>query len=173
MSAIRSALIQSGMKIVTGCPRARPTAQNEIPVLPLVASTISAPGCELPRFPGAPEDVQRHPVLDAAGQVQALGLGVEPARRAAVHRELDGEQRRVPDEHAEAAQPVGVGKSIDHEHSMRGRREPRRQGNPEGRPSGVRYALLRARRARNNMPAPKARSTTPQRRFTLMPSDRA
>jgi hypothetical protein len=40
ISDMRSALIQSGMKIVTGWPRARPRAANAIPVLPLVASTM-------------------------------------------------------------------------------------------------------------------------------------
>jgi hypothetical protein len=48
MIAIRSALIQSGMKIVTGCPSARPMAQNEIPVLPLVASMMRPPGSSSP-----------------------------------------------------------------------------------------------------------------------------
>src|ERR1019366_5203046 len=48
ISAMRSALIQSGMKIVTGCPSARPIAQNEIPVLPLVASMIIPPACRTP-----------------------------------------------------------------------------------------------------------------------------
>ena len=48
MSAIRSALIQSGMKIVTGCPKARPMAANEIPVFPLDASTIVLPGSRRP-----------------------------------------------------------------------------------------------------------------------------
>ena len=48
MSAIRSRLIQSGMKIVTGWPSARPIAANEIPVLPAVASTIGAPGFSAP-----------------------------------------------------------------------------------------------------------------------------
>jgi hypothetical protein len=32
------------MKIVTGCPSARPMAAKEIPVFPLVASMIGAPG---------------------------------------------------------------------------------------------------------------------------------
>ena len=41
---MRSRLIQSGMKIVTGCPSARPIAANEMPVLPLVASAIVSPG---------------------------------------------------------------------------------------------------------------------------------
>ena len=44
MSEIRSLLIQSGMKIVTGCPSARPSAANEMPVFPLVASAIRSPG---------------------------------------------------------------------------------------------------------------------------------
>jgi len=48
MSTLRSSLIQSGMKIVTGCPSARPSAANEIPVLPLVASTINPPGPNSP-----------------------------------------------------------------------------------------------------------------------------
>lgn len=46
---MRSELIQSGMKMVTGWPRARPTAPNEIPVLPLVASRIRAPATIVPR----------------------------------------------------------------------------------------------------------------------------
>ncbi len=40
MSDFRSMLIQSGMKIVTGCPSERPMAANEMPVLPLVASAM-------------------------------------------------------------------------------------------------------------------------------------
>ncbi len=44
MSAIRSALIQSGMNTVTGWPRARPMAANAMPVLPLVAPAIVSPG---------------------------------------------------------------------------------------------------------------------------------
>src|ERR1019366_3447729 len=48
ISAMRSALIQSDMKIVTGCPSARPIAQNEIPVLPLVASMIIPPAWSAP-----------------------------------------------------------------------------------------------------------------------------
>lgn len=49
ISATRSLLIQSGMKIETGCPSARPMAANAIPVLPLVASTIRSPGWILPQ----------------------------------------------------------------------------------------------------------------------------
>ncbi len=47
--SIRSRLIQSGMKIVTGWPIARPIAQNEMPVLPLVASKTGTPGRSTPR----------------------------------------------------------------------------------------------------------------------------
>ncbi len=50
MSDIRSALIQSGMKIVTGCPSARPIAANEMPVFPLVASAIRSPGLRRPSW---------------------------------------------------------------------------------------------------------------------------
>ena len=42
--SLRSWLIQSGMKIVTGWPSARPIAAKAMPVLPLVASAIGAPG---------------------------------------------------------------------------------------------------------------------------------
>ena len=49
MSDTRSTLIQSGMKIVTGCPSARPIAANEIPVFPLVASAMGSPGLMAPR----------------------------------------------------------------------------------------------------------------------------
>ena len=45
---MRSLLIQSGMKIVTGWPSARPTAENAMPVLPLVASAIVSPGLMRP-----------------------------------------------------------------------------------------------------------------------------
>ena len=48
MMLIRSALIQAGMKMVTGWPRARPMEANEMPVLPLVASTIRAPASSVP-----------------------------------------------------------------------------------------------------------------------------
>ena len=41
---MRSELIQSGIKMVTGWPRALPIAENEMPVLPLVASAIMSPG---------------------------------------------------------------------------------------------------------------------------------
>ena len=37
------------MKMRTGWPSARPTAANAMPVLPLVASTISSPGAIAPR----------------------------------------------------------------------------------------------------------------------------
>ena len=48
MRAMRSLLIQSGMKIVTGWPSARPMAENAMPVLPLVASAIVSPGLMAP-----------------------------------------------------------------------------------------------------------------------------
>ena len=99
MSAFRSSLIQSGMKIVTGCPRARPKAAKEMPVFPLVASMIRPPGCKLPGLVGALDDVERHPVLDRAGEVQVLGLGVHGAR-APVDLAFDGEERRVSGEDA-------------------------------------------------------------------------
>ena len=110
MSAMRSALIQSGMKIVTGWPSARPMAANEMPVLPLVASAIVIarpdPAVAIGRAPGC----ERHPVLDAAGQVERLLLGVDHARLAAP-REVDREQRRIADQamqRAEALSGVGV-----------------------------------------------------------------
>ncbi len=48
ISSTRSRLIQSGMKIVTGWPSARPIAAKEMPVLPEVASTIRSPGARQP-----------------------------------------------------------------------------------------------------------------------------
>jgi hypothetical protein len=48
MRSRRSRLIQSGMKMVTGCPNARPIAANEIPLLPLDASTMVLPGRSRP-----------------------------------------------------------------------------------------------------------------------------
>lgn len=45
---MRSWLIQSGMKIVTECPRARPSAAKAMPVLPLVASAMGAPARSWP-----------------------------------------------------------------------------------------------------------------------------
>ena len=49
MRSLRSWLIQSGMKMRTGCPSARPMAEKEMPVLPLVASAMGAPGASSPR----------------------------------------------------------------------------------------------------------------------------
>jgi hypothetical protein len=46
---------------------------------------------------GAPQDVQGHAALDAAGQVQILALGMDRARAAAIPV-LDGQQRRVADQ---------------------------------------------------------------------------
>jgi len=40
--------IQSGMKILTGWPRMRPSAAKEMPVLPLVASAMVKPGSIFP-----------------------------------------------------------------------------------------------------------------------------
>jgi hypothetical protein len=48
MSTTRSRLIQSGMKMRTRCRSARPSAANETPVLPLVASAIVPPGSSSP-----------------------------------------------------------------------------------------------------------------------------
>jgi hypothetical protein len=48
INSTRSRLIQSGMQIVTGWPSARPRAANEMPVLPLVASTMVSPGRSAP-----------------------------------------------------------------------------------------------------------------------------
>jgi len=58
----------------------------------------------------AGEDVQRHAVLDAAGVVQVLGLGVDRAR-AAAEGDVDGDYRGVADqvrERFEAAAGRGV-----------------------------------------------------------------
>ena len=49
MSCLRSSLIHSGMKMRTGWPSARPIAENEMPVLPLVASAMVQPGTRSPR----------------------------------------------------------------------------------------------------------------------------
>ena len=54
---------------------------KEIPVLPLVAAS---------------KDVKSHPVLDAAGHVQVLGLAVQHAAVTTVEQ-LDREQGRVAD----------------------------------------------------------------------------
>ena len=94
ISAIRSGLIQSGMKMVTGCPSARPSAANEMPVLPLVASAMRSPGLNVPVVVGLLEDEQRHPVLDAAGEVQRLVLG-EDAARLPAEQDVHGQQRGV------------------------------------------------------------------------------
>ena len=48
ISATRSWLIQSGMKICTSCPRARPIAAKAMPVLPLVASAMTSPARMVP-----------------------------------------------------------------------------------------------------------------------------
>ena len=48
MRLMRSALIHSGMKMATGWPSALPNAAKEMPVLPLVASTMRAPGASCP-----------------------------------------------------------------------------------------------------------------------------
>ena len=44
MRLILSVLIQSGIKMVTGCPSALPMAEMDIPVFPLVASMMGFPG---------------------------------------------------------------------------------------------------------------------------------
>jgi len=81
MSAIRSALIQSGMKIVTGCPSARPTAQNEMPVLPLVASTIRPPGSS------SPDSYARRMMCSAVRSLMLPAcLGFRPWRRRVAAR---------------------------------------------------------------------------------------
>ena len=51
------------------------------------------------------DDVQRHPVLDAAGHVEILGLGVEHAWPAAIG-EVDGQEWRVAHHRFEAVDPV-------------------------------------------------------------------
>ena len=106
ISAMRSLLIQSGMKIVTGWPSARPMAANEMPVLPLVASAIGSPGCDQPGLVGALQDVQRHAVLDAAGQVELLVLGVDRPRLA-VDAQRERQQRRVADQPPQGVEVAG------------------------------------------------------------------
>jgi hypothetical protein len=95
------------MKIVTGCPSARPMAAKEMPVLPLVPRRSPA-RLQLAASRVA-QDVERHPVLDAAGEVEALCLGVDQARGAAVDRELDREERGVADEDTKSPEPVSEG----------------------------------------------------------------
>src|SRR5579863_5728724 len=48
------------------------------------------------RFVGAPQNVRRHAILDAAREIHVLALGVEGARLAAISK-VDGKQRRVAD----------------------------------------------------------------------------
>lgn len=81
--SLRSWLIQSGMKIVTGWPCARPMAAKAMPVLPLGGFRDRRAGGERHPRVRTGEDVQRHAVLDAAGVVQVLGFGVDRARAAA------------------------------------------------------------------------------------------
>ena len=73
-------------------------------------SRVSAGGLDdgLARFElaaavGAPDDVERHAVLDAPGHVEEFSLGVDHATAAAVAA-FDGEHRRVADEPAETQQ---------------------------------------------------------------------
>ena len=53
-------------------------------------------GLEFTAFVGAPQDVQRHSVLDAAGEIQMLALGIDHAARTPISK-IDGKQRRVAD----------------------------------------------------------------------------
>ena len=69
-------------------------AAKEMPVLPLVASMIDRPGLEGAPLVAAAEDVKGHPVLDAAGHVEVLGLGVDDAPLA-VEAQIDGQEGRV------------------------------------------------------------------------------
>ena len=55
---------------------------------------------------GALQDMQRHAVLDAAGQVEWLVLGVNGARRA-VDQERQREQRRVADQPSHGVEVAG------------------------------------------------------------------
>ncbi len=57
------------------------------------------------------QDVERHPVLDAPGHVEILGLGVDDAG-SAVELEVDGQQGRVPDQAGQALES-GVESFVD------------------------------------------------------------
>ena len=57
-------------------------------------------------FEGLAHDVERHPVLDALGQAEVLGLRVQVTRAPVVQRELDREQRRVAHKHTKTPQPL-------------------------------------------------------------------
>ena len=68
---------------------------SEMPVLPLVGSSTTWPGDELPLGLGRLDQRSRHPVLDGAGRVHHLELGVQPcATLVAEPRQLD-ERRRA------------------------------------------------------------------------------
>src|ERR1041385_2233420 len=76
---------------------------------------------------GATEDVQRHPVLDAAGEVEVLGLGVDQAPLALVG-ELDLEHGGVADQARERAQAVLDPGAAGGRHGRSGRGAPRGGG---------------------------------------------
>jgi hypothetical protein len=56
-----------------------------------------------PLLVGAPQNVERHPILDAPGQVEMLALRMDDAA-ATVKSELDREQRRVAHQSGESAE---------------------------------------------------------------------
>jgi hypothetical protein len=58
-------------------------------------------------FRTLPEDVQRHAILDAAGHVQVLGLGVQSPPLTPVG-EIDYQERRVADETGETVEPAAM-----------------------------------------------------------------
>ena len=71
-----------------------------------------SPGLTAAPVARLPEDVQGHPVLDRAGEIQVLGLGVDRPALAAI-QEVYGDERRVAYHVLEAAEtefirpPVG------------------------------------------------------------------
>jgi hypothetical protein len=76
----------------------RPTdGSKRDPAVPAAGLRDRVPGRESPGAVGLLEDVQRHPVLDAAGEVQGFELRKDRSRCAAP-LVMDREQRRVPDQ---------------------------------------------------------------------------
>jgi hypothetical protein len=99
------------MNIVTGWPRARPITAKEIPVLPLVASTIVSPGLDGSRSVRVLEYAESHPALDTAGEVDLLRFGVDGPRLVVVAK-VDPEERGVADYAPEPLENLGSGRCL-------------------------------------------------------------
>ncbi len=74
-------------------------------MLPLVASAMRWPGSEPAVAVRVLDDVQRHPILDTAREIERLLLRIDDARLASIEQ-VDGQQGSVPDEAMEAKESL-------------------------------------------------------------------